>query len=56
MLNDSFDAMWRPNARAHSFHQHGLTMLPTRINHHIYYKIWDEITYTFPNRSVGMGK
>ena len=30
---------------------HGLTWIPAWINDNIYYKVWDEIMYPFPNFS-----
>ena len=31
------------------FYKHGLTLIPTWISIYIHYKVWDEITYPFPN-------
>ena len=31
------------------FYQHDLTLTPAWISNHIHYKMWDEITYPFPN-------
>ena len=31
------------------FYQSGLTLIPAGISNHIHYKLWDEITYPFPN-------
>ena len=31
------------------FYYHGLAWIPTWISKYIHYKVWDEITYTFPN-------
>ena len=41
-----------------SFYWHGLTFIPAWINNHMPSKVWDEITYPFPNfnRSLGMDK
>ena len=48
-------AWWRPlqlwSATRAPFHWHGLTLISTWINDHITYKVWDEITYQFPNFS-----
>ena len=30
-------------------HQHGVTWIPAWISDYIHYKVWDEITYSFPN-------
>ena len=32
-----------------AFYWHGLTLIPAWISNHIYYKVWDEITYPFVN-------
>ena len=32
-----------------SFYSHGLTLIPTWISNHIPRKVWNEITYPFPN-------
>ena len=31
------------------FYKHGLTLIPVWISNYIQYKVWDEITYPFPN-------
>ena len=32
------------------FYQHDFTLISAQMsNHHIQYKVWDEITYLFPN-------
>ena len=31
------------------FYKHGLTLIPAWISNYINYKVWDEITYPFPN-------
>ena len=31
------------------FYKHRLTLIPAWINNHINYKVWDKITYPFPN-------
>ena len=31
------------------FYQHGLTIIPAWVNNYIHYKVWDELTYPFPN-------
>ena len=31
------------------FNQHGLTSIPAWISYHPYCKVWDAITYPFPN-------
>ena len=31
------------------FHKHGLNVIHARIINPIYYKVWDDITYPFPN-------
>ena len=31
------------------FYQHGLTLIPAWISNHIYFELWDEITYPFLN-------
>ena len=31
------------------FHKHGLTLIPAWISDHMPSKVWDEITYPFPN-------
>ena len=33
------------------FYKHGLTLIPASISNYIHYKVWDEITYQFPNFS-----
>ena len=38
-----FLCIWGP------FYQHGLTLIPIWISNYIQYKVWDEITYPFPN-------
>ena len=30
-------------------YKHGLTLIPAWINNYTYYKVWDEISYPFPN-------
>ena len=37
------DFFWGP------FYKHGLTSIPAWISNHIHHKVWDEITYPFPN-------
>ena len=31
------------------FYEHAITSIPEWISNYIHYKVWDEITYTFPN-------
>ena len=31
------------------FYQHGLTLNPAWISNYMYHKVWDELTYPFPN-------
>ena len=31
------------------FYIHGLTLIPARISDYIHYKVWNEISYSFPN-------
>ena len=35
------------------FYWHGLTLIPAWINNYTHYKVWDEITYPFPNFNGG---
>ena len=42
--NPSWYHVWIP------FYQHGY-LIPAWISHYIHYKVWDEITYPFPNFS-----
>ena len=35
------------------FYWHGLTLIPAWISNYIHYKVWDEITYPFPNANGG---
>ena len=34
------------------FYWHGLTLIPARISNYMHYKVWDQITYHFPNYSA----
>ena len=36
-----------------TFYKHGLTLIPAWISNHIPSKLWDEITYPFPNFKSG---
>ena len=31
------------------FYQYGLTLIPACVSNYIHHKVWDEITYPFPN-------
>ena len=42
-LSDDSFATWGPLC------QHGLSLMPALIGNYIHYKVWDEITYPFPN-------
>ena len=52
---DGHGGTWNIDTRG-SFYQHGSTLTPAWISNHIHYKMWDEITYPFPNfNSSGIG-
>ena len=42
------DALAHRNTRD-PFYWHGLTLIPARLSNHMSSKVWDEITYPFPN-------
>ena len=35
--------------RSRIYTKHGLTLIPAQISNYLHYKVWDEITYPFPN-------
>ena len=43
---------WRIYVSPRTFYQHGLTLIPAWINNHITGKVWDVITYPFPNIKI----
>ena len=47
-LTDNKSSMVQVNTRG-PFYWHGSTLIPAGISNHIHNKVWDEITYPFPN-------
>ena len=50
ILQDYFSVNWG------HFYWHGLTLIPEWISEYVINKVWDEITYPFPNISLCMNK
>ena len=48
-ISDGCPVLKQPDEPLRHFYQHGLTLIPTCKNNHIHYKVWDDITYPFPN-------